>query len=397
MKRYFSISHKELFLFGYVFYLFTPLLVGFTDLFEGFPGISLYQGFFKTIPEEQLSRYLIITLSWIPAFYGGHMIFSLVKPYKLTLRKFSPGFANENLQILSYLLLLLLLVFIFLGRNSLFGGYSTYDIGTRGKFSTLLVLYNFFLIYQLVSGKRPDWIFTIGILATILLLLSMGGRMYVFQTFIIILVYKSSFSRNRWKLPRLLMMMAIGFIVGGLSGIWRMGESFSLERAAYSLLAEPAFTWFSTSTFLIENKIPLFNIPLNFLTSFFNLVPNTVFSLQPYVVSTQGMGYITQSPLGADSVWTNLVINFGAIGSFFFVMLTGFVLNILRHGAEKSKFCATYYIMVCGILPFQFFRDGFYLLNKQLFFNFLILPGLILLAFQFLQFTLKKKTEWATV
>jgi len=116
------------------------------------------------------------------------------------------------------------------------------------------------------------------------------------------------------------------------------------------------------------------------------MVPNTLFSLKSFIVSAQGMGYSYKNPLGADSVWSTVVINFGSAGSFLFIFLTGFFLNFLRHLSENNRFWAVYYILVCSILPFQFFRDGFYIINKQLFFNFLILPAIVLVALKFIQY-----------
>jgi len=396
MKKYFILDHKILFFIGYAFYLFTPFLIGFTDLFTGYPGIDLFKSFFELIPENKLRIYFIISILWLPAFYMGHLLFKLLKPYKISLAFFKPDLVNKNIGIISALLFTTLVLFIFLGRNSLFHGYSSYDTGVRGKFSTLLVVYNFFLIYQLIVKQKPSLLFISGLAITLLLLLSMGGRMYVFQTFVVLLVYKTSFADKRLSFPIMLIMLTFFFFIGALSGIWRMGENFTLVNGSYSFIAEPVFTWFSTSSFLAQNEIPLFNVPLNFLTSFFNLVPNTIVSLQPYVISTQSMGFITQSPLGADSIWSNIVINFGAIGSFFFIMFTGFILNVLRSNAESSKFGAVYYIMVCGMIPFQLFRDGFYLLNKQLFFNFLILPGIILFAFSMIKY-LTNHTKYTTI
>jgi hypothetical protein len=86
--RHFLIDHKWLFLFGYLFYFITPLVVGETALFKGFPGIELYMGFYNRIPAEKIQLYIIITLCWLPAFFLGHFFFSLFKPYKLSLQQF---------------------------------------------------------------------------------------------------------------------------------------------------------------------------------------------------------------------------------------------------------------------------------------------------------------------
>ncbi|MEO6231964.1 MAG: O-antigen polymerase [Ferruginibacter sp.] len=386
MKRYYLVDHKILFLFGYVFYLFTPYIVGVSNMFEGLPGIELYQNFFKRIPEAKLINYAIITLLWLPAFYLGHLCFKLLKPYKRSLELFPANATSKGVDYVGVLLIFVLLLFAFISRNSILGGYGSYDVGARGKMSTLLVVFNFFLTYQLISKQNLSWLLVIGTAITALLLLSMGGRMYVMQTFIIFLIYKTSFASRPFKLLHITGFAILVFLLISFVGIWRMNTSFSIEMAAYSLFAEPVFTWVSTTTFLASNEIHLFNIPLNFMTSFFNLVPNTFFSLQPYTVSTSQMVVDYQSPLGADSVWTNIVINFGSIGSLFFLFITGFILNFLRHTSETSRFGAVYYMMTCAILPFQFFRDGFYLLNKQLFFNFLILPVIVLICLKTVQY-----------
>jgi uncharacterized membrane protein YsdA (DUF1294 family) len=302
------------------------------------------------------------------------------------LQFFPASYTSLGASYVAVLLIAVLMLFTYISRNSLLGNYQLYDSGARGKMSTLLVIFNFFLLYQLLSKQKLSYVLVAGTIITAILLLSMGGRMYVIQTFIIYLVYKTSFAAKRWKIPQIILFAVAALFLGSWVGTYRMGTAFNMNRGLYSLMAEPVFTWFSTSTFLIGNDIPVVNFPTNFLTSFLNLVPNTIISFKSYMVSTQGMGYVYQNPLGADSVWSTFVINFGSVGSFFFISFTGFMLNFLRHLSENSRFWAAYYILVCGMLPFQFFRDGFYITNKQLFFNFLLLPALILIVLKFVQY-----------
>jgi hypothetical protein len=360
--------------------------VGVSHAFKGFPGMDMYQGFFNLIPEDKLKTYILITVSWLPAFYAGHFACKLFAPYKRSLQLFPTSYTSQGISYVAICLTGVLILFTYISRNSLLGNYQLYDSGARGKMSTLLVIFNFFLLYQLVSKQKVSYVLIAGTLITAVLLLSMGGRMYVIQTFIIYLVFKTSFAARRWTLIQIISFALLALFVGSWVGTFRMGTAFNLNRGLYSLMAEPVFTWFSTSTFLIANNIPILNFPANFLTSFLNLVPNTIVSLKSYVVSAQGMGYVYQNPLGADSVWSTFVINFGSVGSFFFLFITGFMMNFLRHLSENNRFWAVYYIMVCGILPFQFFRDGFYIVNKQLFFNFLLLPVLILIGLKFIQY-----------
>jgi hypothetical protein len=294
------------------------------------------------------------------------------------LHLFAKDTTDYGMPAVGLFLFFVMFVFIFLARNSLFGGYASYDVAARGKMSTLLVIFNFFLLYQLISKTRLSFFIVAGTIITSLLLLSMGGRLYVFQTLVIVLIYNTSFAPKRWKLYKVIGFAIFGFFLASVSGILRLGGSYNIERGLYSFFAEPVFTWISTSTFLSSNQIPWINVPLNFLTSFLNLVPNTIVKTQPYIVSGQGMGYHYLSPLGADSVWTTYIVNFGIIGSFLFIFLTGFLLNFLRYASRRNRFAAVYYILVCGMIPFQLFRDGFYIINKQLFFNFLLFPAMIL-------------------
>lgn len=386
MRKYYLIDHKILFFFGYIFYLFIPFFIGVYNPFKGFGGMDMFQGFFDLIPKIKLQSYILITLSWLPAFYLGHFFYKFFKPFKRSLKKFPVSFTSYGTSYIAFLLIIVLVLFTYISRDSLLGNYQIYDSGARGKMSTLLVIFNFFLLYQLLSNQKVSYVLIIGTIITALILLSMGGRMYVIQTFIIYLVYKTSFAPKRWKIFQIILFAFAALVIGSWIGTYRMGTTFNINKGLYSLMAEPVFTWFSTSTFLIGNDIPLVNFPSNFLTSFLNLVPNTIISLKSFMVSTQGMGYVYQNPLGADSVWSTFIINFGSVGSFFFIFLTGFMLNFLRHLSENNRFWAAYYILVCGMLPFQFFRDGFYIINKQLFFNFLLLPALILIVLKFVQY-----------
>jgi hypothetical protein len=380
MKRQYLVDHRLLFCFGFCYYLITPVIVGTTHLFEGYPGMALFREFFNKLSPSALKTYLLITALWLPAFFAGHYTYLFVNPRRPVLQRFAATNVTRATAIIGVALCGVLLLFAWLARNSILGGYASYDVAARGKMSTLLVIFNFFLTYQLVNQQRLSIWLTLGTTFTAIVLLSMGGRMYVFQTLVIVFLYKTSFASRRWSGTQILLALVAGFFVGSIAGLWRMGASFSLSSATYFLGAEPAFTWFSTSSYLSANDVPFFSVPLNFLTSFLNLVPNTFFNLAPYIISTQSMVNNYASPLGADSAWSNFVINFGSVGSCIFLFLCGFVLNHLRYLSSRRRFWATYYLLVCGILPFQFFRDGFYILNKQLFFNFLFLPGLILLV-----------------
>lgn len=384
MSRRFLLDHRLMFLFGYIFYLGTPVLVGYTKAFSGFPGVDLYLELFERVPASQLETYFAITVSWLPAFFAGDLIVRLFAPVRSLPKRFRQDELSMSLWLISIILLVVFLVFTYLSRQSILGGYASYDIAARGKLSTLLMVLTFFLMFDRVTDQPHSILLPLLTGATALLLLSMGGRMYVFHLFVVVLVYKTSLAKRRWGLGRLVFFLLLGFVAGGVLGAWRMGIRPDTLMGLYSFLAEPAFTWFSVMTFLANNEIVAFHWPGNFLSSFLNLVPNTIFPVKPYLVSLESMANGYQNPLGADSLWTNLVINFGYLGSVIFMFCTGGLFALLKQLAGYRRFWAVYYLMVCGMIPFQFFRDGFYLLHKQMLFNFLLFPAAVLLMIRVL-------------
>jgi len=375
--KYYRIDHKILFLLGYIFYLWVPYWLGSTNAFHDYPGVDIFQRYFQRIAAGRIHSYILITLSWLPAFYLGHFAFKLLIPRKRSLRLYPATAITVSASYIGLLLCGVLVLFVYMSRGAILGSFDNYDVGPRGKLTTLMMIFNFFLLYQLVSRQKPSIYLSIGTIVTSLILLLSGGRLTPLQSFLVYLIYKTSFAEKRWKLSHIAMFAVVGFIMGAGVGLWRVRAGFSLEHAGFSLLAEPLFSWFSTCSFLAGNDIPVVNFPANFITSFVNLIPNTLINVHQYVVPVSGMGFSYVNPFGADSIWTSLVINFGSIGSFFFVFITGFMLNLLRHLSENSRFWAVYYILVCAMLPFEFFRTGFFILNKELFFNFLFLPVII--------------------
>jgi hypothetical protein len=108
MKKYYLIDHKWLFLFGFIFYLFVPYLVGITSVFKGFPGMELYREFFNKIPKDKIQLYAAITLSWLIAFYLGHFCFKLLQPKKATLQLFNTNSTDYGIASTGILLLFVL-------------------------------------------------------------------------------------------------------------------------------------------------------------------------------------------------------------------------------------------------------------------------------------------------
>jgi hypothetical protein len=197
------------------------------------------------------------------------------------------------------------------------------------------------------------------LLATLGLLL--GGRIY-FVTFIMVLaVFRSVFVR---PLPRSAVLAAalagaVGVAVVGLVRFDVGRSPLSLSNMAWSVVLEPMFTAFSLLDFLAASRLELFNWPVMLLSQLVNLVPSAVVPNKlDLMVTPEELGYSTSSPFGALSGFVSLTVNFGALGTLPVLFGASLWLTWLR--ARQTVLSQAIYAMVCGFIPFSFFRDPFY-------------------------------------
>ncbi|MBC8034207.1 MAG: hypothetical protein H7Y03_08685, partial [Chitinophagaceae bacterium] len=207
------IDHRILFAAGFLFYLITPVILGKMNAFQDYPGVELFQGFFRHIPEQKINAYILITFSWIPAFYLGHLAFKLIKPFKRRLQLFPSTYETRSARYIGMILFVFLALFTFVSRGALFGG-GEYNVAPRGKLSTLVVVFDFFLIYQLTSTTKVSKVLVFGTIINSLILLVAGGRLTALQSFLVFLIYKTSFAPRRWKAKHIVAFMFIGFLAG---------------------------------------------------------------------------------------------------------------------------------------------------------------------------------------
>ena len=153
-------------------------------------------------------------------------------------------------------------------------------------------------------------------------------------------------------------------------------------------IAEPSFTWISAISMYHLNDLPLFSLPYNFISSFINFIPSALMPEKGELISEITMNY--DSPFGATSFLISLIDNFGIIGSLLAVCLLGFLLTQIRLHWQ-TVFGKSYYYCVCGIIPFQLFRDGIEDINKQFFSNLIIVPCLIIFVYRLMSSVLSRK------
>lgn len=385
-----KISHNLLFLFGAIYYLLMPFFVGSFGYLYDMPGMSNWYSDFSSIPIENFYIYYIYVFSIFLMFYLGSFLFAKVS---LKIKKINsltyPGYFLGAFFSIS-IFVALLSIFI---RNSstAFSGYDTYDHELIGMVGTVNVLVTFLCVHALLNKMHNSlylYFLMLSLLLSSVFLLGLGSRMYVLVPVIALLTFKVNYSEKPMSVFRLFTFSILFLLVMLLVGVWRVGLDFNFEFFVYIFLAEPIFTSWSAASFLQIHELPLIAEPYNFMSSFLNFVPSSVFPNKADFIYKVSDFYRYHAPLGADNIFVSTVGNFGLlVGSFYFFLLGG-ALSFLKNVSKGDKFLTAYYVCLLAVIPFQLFRDNFAILNKQFYWNMLFVPFMFLLVLGFLRILL---------
>lgn len=367
--------HNILFLIGFIYYLLLPLWIVVQGAFGDYPGMkSVYQYFSF---DYVLSYCIIVTIFFISFYLGSFLPLKFIKKERSK--------PSIDLIISSRDLFIISLPFFFLGQytimanaGNLFQGYLVeYDDGFMGTISTINMVFLFLYIYSKGKLNVKNYFIDLYLVSSLveffIILLGMGSRMYILIPCVTCTLYfldKGVISIKKVLVGGLIAVLFFLFI-----GIWRLGDSgFSIDSFLYIGIAEPVFTWISVESMFSSNELPLIAMPYNFFSSFLNFVPTLLFSNKAEFIQPITLNY--DNPFGATSLLVSLIANFGILGSCFVLFLLGFFLTSLRLNG-RTLFTKTYYYCICGIIPFQLFRDSIPIVNKMLFYNFLLFPFLL--------------------
>lgn len=367
--------HIYLFLFGAFYYWIFPLITLNCGFIDGMPGVSLLDKYdYK--PFE--TKYYCVVLSLCISFVTGGVIPLYFKKKSCKKdRREERNICARDLMLFSLPFFLFTQVTIYKARNILFMGYSVdYDIQTMGALATANCLFLFFFLYAISTHSFSRWYrlyFLFVLIEISVMLLGLGSRMYV----MIPIVAGGIYYLQTHKLSKKMIIYAVFVVIFFLAvGVWRISkEGFNFKLLLYIGSAEPLLTWISAVSFFEYNDISLFSFPSNFLTSFVNFIPTFIFPDKADLILPLSSEF--DSPLGATNLLTSLLSDFGILGSCLLLFITSFILTLVRYD-WISIFGVIYYCCICGIIPFQFFRDNFSIINKVVLFNFLLIPFVII-------------------
>lgn len=393
-KKGVEINHVFLFGLGFIYYWMLPVIVGEYRLFRELPMMGLWHVIYENILPSTMLKYLVFSLFFSSAFYGGHF---------LGKRAFVNAKNTDNRLLFDRKLLIALLLaicpailyYVMRFRNSFFAFYlNEINVSSeKGQFISIsLILLAGTLLYSHAKERKLTTNFskvifnpfTFVYLLVSLLILTMGGRLYFFSSIIMLLIYRSVyFEPIKRRITYMFFIGSIAFM--GILGLFRIGtDHITFEGILFNVVGEPLYTGFSLISFLEANRIEWINAPLFLVSEFLNLIPTFILpSKAELFVTPEDYGYVVFSPLGAMNSFMSFIINFGMLGSviaiFFFSLFMSYLKVKTNHRLFKIM-----YIMLSGWIPFTFFRDPFSVsIVKQMFqFSFLV-PMLIVAAVLF--------------
>lgn len=370
MKK--KLFHIYLFTFGFVYYLVLPYVVVCLNILDDYPGMDwLYE--YNIMNHSKL--YITCCFYFYLSFIMGSLFPLLFYRKSFIYRNNYCTISRKDQFIFISPIIMLALGLTVVHRGDLFQGYrNEYDATYLGQIATTNLILLFWFIYNRfkfgLHYNKFDKLFLILLIVFSIVLLGLGSRMYVLLPIISYLLY--AVDVKLLKPSKIILYFAVFTILLLLVGLWRVGQDFSFEDMLYIGIAEPCFTWISAiSMFDKTHEIACFYLPYNYISSFLNFLPTMLVPDKISLISPISLPF--DAPLGARSVLLSVISNFGLVGGCLFLFMFGSFFSVIRLYGNKI-FWKVYYICICSILPFQFFRDELSIINKMIFFNFLFVP-----------------------
>jgi hypothetical protein len=348
---------------GFAFYCLLPFVTYGTDAYSGGPGEDMWKREFEGIYAAS-GPMVVLILIFVLAFLAGRVV-----PAPALGQRLNRPIAPSIIQAATLLLGLMWLLFAYQARDSLGAGYGVeYQPNLMGPLATVNLIATLMLL-NLKQWKQSSamaaWLAVL-LLVNSLLLLSMGGRMYVLVALLCLLLQHVNTHARRPLARARLLILTVGALVALAGvGVWRLGLDFEPGLLLITALAEPILTSISLASYHACGDPQLLAVPYNFLGSIVNFVPSGLLpdkaTLMPGLDPAENC---MVSPFGATHLGPALLVNFGFVGSACFLALFAYLLKSFRNVA-KNGWWFHYYL--CGLLPFMFFRDGFLIFNKALF------------------------------
>ena len=362
------LTHIHVFLIGWAYYLGGPVVVAYLGLLNSIESAEAWLKYIDTEGHLRWALPLYVLLMPLAFVLGDRMSGSL-KPAR-------PRMAYVRLAnwVLWPLYALLLAISMFLASDMLFSGYvGGYDPAIMGPIATLQMLILFqYLVFKSSGISVAAKLNLVLLIVSSVVLLSMGGRLYVATALAAILFYKWNWEARAASARRRALLWAFFVVVVfAMLGMLRMGV-FSPFFVLLYMFLEPLFTSISAFSAMRGDWAWLADSPNDFLVAFLNIVPSWLWPGKASFIASSVEEFSVFSPFGAKSIVASTIQNFGFAGGLVFVAVVGFVMGRSRINAT-SPISIAFYCYLVGLLLFIFFRDPFQIQVK------LVLTGILLM------------------
>ena len=362
------VTHNHVFLLGWAYYLAGPVIVAYLGWLGSVESAEAWLKYIDTDGDSRWALPLYVALMPL-VFISGSKLSNLFKPAKP--RAVYVRLANW---ITWPLYALLLAVLVFLASDLMFSGYvGGYDAAIMGPIATLQMLILFQYLLFKSAGIRVAAKLNLALLVVCsLVLLSMGGRLYIATALAAVLFYKWNWEhKSASARHRALMWAFLVILLLAILGMLRMGVFNPFFLVIYMFL-EPLFTSISAFS-AMRGEWVWFDVSNDFIYAFLNIVPSWLWEGKAaYIASVADSDIFVLSPFGAKSIVASTVQDFGFVGGLIFISLVGFVMGRSRSNAT-SPISIAFYCYLTGLLLFVFFRDPFQIQVK------LVLTGFLLM------------------
>lgn len=373
---FFLLNFNSIFTIGFVYYLIIPyyffVFASNQYVISTFSGVNNYA---VSISENNKILYLLS----IFLFYASMTYFSKRHLQNINIENIiGAEYSNSNFLKFCYFIIATICVyFVFKFRNHIGIGYTdaNFEVQQKGSFiSFSLLLY----ILSFLIKNPKDSVFnkyTLLYFIFAFIIMTMGGRIYFITTIFCILIFRTHYYKSI-KIKNMIMILLTAGFLFSIVGIVRMHGNISLDSIFFTFFAEPIFTSYSLFSCLEGNELPIINFPYDIIFSAYNLIPSFIIpnkkDILDVAIKMSGLNYV--SPLGARSVFTSLMINFGILGIPFFSYVISLYLKMIK------KININLYFFTTSCFLFIFFRDPFYISIIKLLFEFgFIIPFILLI------------------
>ena len=380
------LNFRTLFTLGFVYYLIVPYyyLIFKNDKTV----ISLFNGVYEYAEKVSEFNYCLYMIS-IFILYFCTMLFS--KYHVTSFNKYK----NENGNVFKlnykffYIVFFVLCLFFTYKFRTFFGKGYTEDsnmTGEKGAFLTASIIL-YILSFHCISPKTKCFsLYGLVYFVFALIIMTMGGRLYFLTTFLSIIVFYANYNRKIRIRHFIFAIIIVGLIFSAI-GVIRQGNKITSKLLLFIFLGEPILTSYSLFSCLSMNNIPILQFPYEFLFGIINLVPSFVLPNKVELINKFAdlAKFNFVAPVGAENVFTSLMVNFGILGIPLFVFcLSMFLRKIKSINQDLYYFAISWFV-------FTFYRDPFYVSLWKILFEFVFLIPVCLYIYNYFMFWCLKK------